>query len=366
VKLTFIGLTISSSWGNGHATPYRALLRGLAARGCELVFYERDVHYYYERRDLADCDYCRLELYADWDQVRARALRDVADSDAVILGSFVAQGARIADDLLALHRPLRVFYDLDTPVTLARLAQGKRDHLRADQLREFDLVLSFTGGGTLDVLARDHGARLARPLYGCVDPDLYRRTAKRAHFRSDLSYMGTYSADRQEKLDALFLEPARRRPRKLFLLAGALYPWEWGPYWPRNVARMEHVAPGDHPAFYSSSRLTLNLTRSTMATYGYCPSGRFFEAAACGTPIVSDTWEGIETFFRDGEEIFLADGPGDVLAAMDRTDAELARVAARARERTLAEHTGAHRAEQLLAYLEEAWPAQRAGHAEAA
>ena len=366
VKITFVGLTISSSWGNGHATPYRALLRALARRGHKLVFYERDVEYYFSRRDFEHCDYCRLELYADWEHVRARALADARSSDAVVLGSFVPDGTQVADDLLALQNPLRVFYDLDTPVTLARLANGDAGYIRGDQLSQFDLVLSFTGGQTLDVLRRDFGARRVEPLYGCVDPEVYQRTPIRSNFRSDLSYMGTYSPDRQDKLDAFFLEPARRMPRSIFVLAGALYPWEWGPYWPRNVYRMEHVAPADHPAFYSSSRLTLNITRDTMATYGYCPSGRFFEAAACGTPIVSDAWPGIEEFFRDGEEIFLAQQFGDVMAAMQRTDLELARVAKRARERTLDEHTGERRAKQLLQYFEQARAARPERHAEAA
>ena len=366
MKITFVGLTISSSWGNGHATPYRALLRALARRGHKLVFYERDVEYYFSRRDFEQCDYCRLELYADWQQVRARALADARSSDAVVLGSFVPDGTQVADDLLALQNPLRVFYDLDTPVTLARLAKGDAGYIRGDQLSRFDLVLSFTGGQTLDILRRDYGARHVEALYGCVDPDVYKRTPIRTNFRSDLSYMGTYSADRQDKLDAFFLEPARRMPRRIFVLAGALYPWEWGPYWPRNVFRMEHVAPADHPAFYSSSRLTLNITRDTMATYGYCPSGRFFEAAACGTPIVSDTWPGIEEFFRDGQEIFLARKFADVMAAMQRTDMELARVAKRARERTLDEHTGDRRAKQLLAYFEQARADRAERHAEAA
>ena len=354
MKLTFIGLTLSSSWGNGHATPYRALLRALAGRGCELSFYERDVHYYYSRRDLERCDYARLELYPTWDEVREQALREARFSDAVILGSFVPEGERIAAELLDLGRPLRVFYDLDTPVTLARLGMGECEYIAAAQLARFDLVLSFTGGGVLEVLRSVFGARMARPLYGCVDPDVYVRTAPRAEFAAELAYMGTYAADRQEKLDALFLEPARRMPQRPFLLAGSLYPWEWGPYWPANVRRLEHVTPAEHPEFYSSARLALNITRATMATYGYCPSGRFFEAAACGAPIVSDRWEGIEEFFRDGEEIFLAESAEDVAGAMERSDEELARVARRARERTLAEHTGERRAEQLLAYLEEA------------
>lgn len=362
MKITFFGLTISSSWGNGHATPYRALLRALGRRGHDVVFYEKDTHYYYSRRDFSACDYCRLELYPAWDEVRSQALRDAAESDAVVVGSFCPEGARIGDELLELARPLRVFYDLDTPVTLSRLAAGGVDYLRAEQISRYDLVLSFTGGEVLRRLEQDHGARRARPLYGCVDPDLYMRVAPRPEFSCELSYMGTYSPDRQHKLDALFLAPARRRPEVRFALAGALYPWDWEGRWPKNIRRFDHVAPAEHPAFYSSSRLTLNITRETMAQHGYCPSGRLFEAAACGAPVLSDEWAGLETFFRAGEEIFVVRSEADALAAMEMEDERLVAVARRARERTLDEHSGGRRAEELLAYLGEAraTPVERA------
>ncbi len=352
MKLTVFGLTISSSWGNGHATPYRAILRALHRRDHRIVFYEKDVDYYACRRDFTACDYCELVLYSDWDQIRSRALADAAESDAVLCASYCPQGSRIADEVLELSRPLRVFYDLDAPITLDALQRGDLDYLRRDQVPAFNLYLSFTGDGILQELEQHWGARLARPLYGCVDPDVHARVPVRPEFQCALSYMGTYAADRQQKLDALFLEPARQSPGSQFVLAGSMYPWEWR--WPENVRRFEHVAPQEHPALYSSSRLTLNLTRDGMARFGYCPSGRFFEAAACGTPIVSDRWCGIETFFRPGEEIFLADDHHGVLEALACPDDVVSTLAARARQRTLDEHTGEHRAQEMLAYFEEA------------
>jgi spore maturation protein CgeB len=352
VKITFFGLTLSSSWGNGHATPCRAIIRALHGAGHAVVFYEKDVPFYAQRRDLWDPTYCRLELYGEWDEARARALADARDSDLVIHTSYCPAGARIIADVAPVDGPLRIFYDLDTPITLSQLSGAGSDYLRAEQIAGFDLYLSFTGGDVLQELETRWGAQRARPLYGCVDPDVHARTAPREDFVSELSYMGTYAVDRQEKLDSLLLEPARRLPHRQFLLAGSLYPWQW--VWPSNVRRMEHVAPKEHAALYSSSRLTLNITRGGMARSGWCPSGRFFEAAACGTPIVSDAFPGLDTFFQPGEEIIVAESAEDVVSTLCRSDEELAPLAARARQRTLDEHTGARRAQQLLAYCDAA------------
>lgn len=350
LKFTIFGLTISSSWGNGHATPYRAILKALHRRGHQIVFYEKDTDYYAKRRDFSACDDCSLVLYRSWDEVRLRALADANESEAVIVGSYCPEGARIADEILSLSRPLRIFYDLDTPVTLHNLETQGVAYLRKEQMPAWDLYLSFTGGGILDELQSRWRVRRARPLFGCVDPEVHFRVAARPEFQCILSYMGTYAADRQEKVDALFLEPARRGPEAQFVLAGSLYPWEW--QWPANVRILEHVSPADHPALYSSSRLTLNVTRDGMAKFGYCPSGRFFEAAACGTPIVTDWWEGLHTFFAD-DELFVAHNADHVLDALAAPDAERARLAERARQHTLDEHTGERRAGQLLEYMEE-------------
>lgn len=352
MKITLFGLTLSSSWGNGHATPYRAILRALHQLGHRTTFYEHDAPYYASHRDLFDCAYCNLKLYSSWDAIRAQAVAEAADSDVVITASYVPEGARIADELLALDGPLRVFYDLDTPITLNRLAGGDLDYLRAAQLPAFDLVLSWTGGEALASLERDFGVRLARPLFGCVDPDVYWPVHPSADARCELSYMGTYAPDRQSKLDSMFLEAARRRPSSSFLLAGSLYPWEW--QWPANVRRVEHVPPAAHPALYSSSRLTMNLTRTEMAASGYCPSGRFFEAAACGAPIVTDWFRGLDSFFEPGQELLVANDTAEVLRALSTPDADLKCIARNARQRTLDEHTGHQRALAMLAAFEAA------------
>jgi spore maturation protein CgeB len=352
LKITFFGLTISSSWGNGHATLYRAILRALHRRGADLVFYEKDVPYYAKQRDLDSCEYCDLALYSDWKSIRANALRQASDSDIVVVGSYTPEGARISDELLELARPLHVFYDLDTPVTLSRLNEGPLEYLRRDQIPAFDLYLSFTGGEILRHLEHAYGARAARPLYGCVDPDVYRRVLPRYKFACDLSYVGTYAPDRQTKLDELFLESARRRSDLRFLLAGSLYPFEWT--WPANVRRFEHVAPDQHSTLYSSSRATLNITREDMAASGYCPSGRFFEAAACGTPILTDYWEGLDSFFDVQDELSVVQTSQEVLARLNAPMSELQQAAEQARRRTLEEHTGEVRAGEFLAHCEEA------------
>ena len=352
MRFCIFGLTLSSAWGNGHATHYRALVRALHRRGHEITFFEKDVEYYALRRDFVACDYCNLQLYNKWEELRPLALAHAAEADVVIVGSYCPEGAHINDDVLALSHPLRIFYDLDTPVTLGRLALGDADYVWPHQIAEFDLVLSFTGGRALKIMRERYGARQALPLYGCVDPDVHCRIEPRSDFACDLSYMGTYAADRQFKLDELFLEPARRLPEGKFLLAGALYPWQWS--WPDNVRRFDHVAPADHSALYSSARCTLNITRGEMAANGYCPSGRFFEAAACGAPILTDYWEGLEEFFSPVEELLVASDANEVLAALNRNQVELALMARRARERALDEHTGDCRAQQLLSYLESA------------
>lgn len=355
MKITIFGLTISSSWGNGHATPYRAFLKALHRLGHAVSFYEKDTDYYAQRRDFSECGYCKLVLYPTWNDISSTAIAEAAESDVVIVASYCPEGARIADEVLNLPLPLKVFYDLDTPITLAQLEKGSVEYLRAEQIPAWDLYLSFTGGSILDELENRWKARMARPLYGCVDPEVHSRVPAREEYRSVLSYMGTYAPDRQEKLDRFFLEPARRMPDSRFVLAGSLYPWQWS--WPGNVHIYEHVAPSEHPALYSSSRLTLNITRNGMARYGYCPSGRFFEAAACGTPVITDWWEGLHTFFAD-DELFVAHNSDHVQQALGSTDEELARMAQRAQQRTLDQHTGECRAREMLRAFDEA----RHGH----
>ena len=349
MKLVVFGLTVSSSWGNGHATLWRGLIRALARRGCRVVFFERDVPYYAQNRDLVELPGAELVLYADWEAVRSRAAREVRSADAAMVTSYCPD-ARAATALVQDGRGASVFYDLDTPVTLARLGEGV-PYLPAEGLGGFDLVLSYTGGAALEALRDDLGARRTAALYGHADPEVH-RPATASGPRADLSYIGTYAEDRQAALEALFIAPARERPQRRFVLAGATYPADFP--WTGNIWFKRHLPPAEHPAFFAASRVTLNVTRRDMARMGWAPSGRLFEAAACGTCVLSDSWAGLETFFEPGQEILIAHGTEDALTALDRSDAELADIGAAARERLLAEHTSDHRAAELLALVEHA------------
>jgi spore maturation protein CgeB len=350
MKVVIFGLSISSSWGNGHATLWRGLVRALAKRRHRVLFFERDVPYYAAHRDLFELPGDGLVLYASWRDVLPRARRDVDDADLAIVTSYCPDGAAAAA-LVLDSKAVRAFYDLDTPVTLERVRAGEAvPYLPPGGLAEFDLVLSYTGGAALDELRALLGARRVAPLYGSVDPETHGPTDPVDWYRADLSYIGTYAPDRQAALERLFVEPSQRRPERRFLLAGAQYPDSLS--WPPNVVFVRHLPPSEHPAFYCSSRATLNVTRRSMAAWGFCPSGRLFEAAACGAPIVSDAWEGLEQFFVPGEEILVAGDADDVLDALALPQAELDRIAAAARARTLEEHTAERRVVALEHYLQ--------------
>lgn len=348
MKLVVLGLSLSSSWGNGHATTYRGLLKAFAARGHDILFLERDVPWYASQRDLPDPGFCRLALYADLDALDA--WRDeVASADAVIVGSYVPDGIKVGDWVLRHARGVAAFYDIDTPVTLAGLRGDRNDYLSTAQIPRYDLYLSFTGGPTLDRLERRHGSPMARALYCSVDPQQYRPAA--ASHRWDLSYLGTYSADRQPTLERLLLEPARRAPQWHFVVAGPQYPADIA--WPANVERFEHVGPADHPAFYRASRFTLNVTRAAMVEAGYSPSVRLFEAAACATAIISDDWPGLDTVFGAGA-VAVARNPDDVLHCLRGDEAVRLALARRALQQVTRHHTSRRRATELETLLQEA------------
>lgn len=346
MKLVVFGLTVSSSWGNGHATLWRGLCRALGRRGHHVTFFERDVPYYAAHRDTTEPAGCQLRLYDDWESIRHEAARVATTSDMAIVTSYCADGEAACALVLESRAALRVFYDLDTPVTLQRLAQRERvPYLPPQGLRDFDLVLSYTGGRALDALRTELGARRVAPLYGSVDPEAHRPVEHSDIPRVNLSYLGTYARDRQQRLEQLFIEPARQCPSRRFMLGGSQYPDDFP--WVENIYYMWHMPPPMHPAFYSASALTLNVTRGAMADMGYCPSGRLFEAAACGTPILSDTWQGIDDFFEPGHEILVAQTTDDAIAALDLPQETLQRIAHAARERALAEHTADCRAAEL-------------------
>jgi spore maturation protein CgeB len=352
MKLVVFGLSLTSSWGNGHATTYRALLRAFAKRGHEVVFYEWDAPWYGgENRDFPAPDFCRLVLYPSWDDVRADAMAEARDADAVIVGSYVHEGIRVVDDLAGAGIGALHYYDIDTPVTVAALRRGGAEYLEPRQVPLFARYLSFTGGPFLrDVLEAELGAREAIPLYCSVDADRYRPVEPVQAFAADLAYMGTYAPDRQPALERLLCGPARRLPDRRFLVAGSQY--SDAVAWPANVQRLEHVPPEQHAAFYSSARWQLNLTRADMIAAGWSPSVRLFEAAACGAAIVSDRWPGIEAFLDPGSEILLPADRAEMEEILRTThpDDRLA-IGAAARQRILGAHTAERRAEELERYV---------------
>lgn len=343
LSIVVLGLSLSSSWGNGHATTFRALLKAFAARGHEILFLERDVPWYAAHRDLVDPPYAELAFYKSLGDLQ-RFRERIAAADAVIVGSYVPEGVAVGQWVQETARGVTAFYDIDTPVTLAKLERNDLEYLSPELIRGYDVYFSFTGGPTLEKLERRHGSPAARALYCSVDPDAYPLLS--VPKRWDLSYLGTYSPDRQPTLERLLLAAARRAPELSFVVAGPQYPSEIE--WPSNVERLEHVPPQEHPAFYAASRYTLNVTRADMIRAGYSPSVRLFEAAACATPIISDRWQGIETLFKPEVEIALASDTDEVLQVLMREpESERRAVAGAARRRVLAEHTAAHRAESL-------------------
>ncbi|MHB1161210.1 MAG: CgeB family protein [Chloroflexota bacterium] len=351
MRLLVFGLSITSSWGNGHATVYRGLLKELHRLGLEVTFVEKDVPWYAANRDLPWADFSRILLYQGVGELEELLAAELPRCDAVLMGSYFPDGVIVADGLMRRPEVARLYYDIDTPVTLAAFAsRGAAPYLRADQVGAFDSVLSFTGGRALVELEERWGARRAVAFYCALDPDTHRRVAAEEPFRCRLGYMGTYSADRQEAWESLFLRPSLRLPEQRFVLAGPQYP-DMG--LPPNVSHYHHLPPSHHAAFYSSCDLSLNITRGPMVAYGYSPSVRLFEAAGCAGCVVSDRWDGLGGLFEVGREILVADDEDAMVDLLQRLPPDAAvEIGERLRARVLREHTYEVRARQFLDLLE--------------
>ena len=347
MKIVIFGLSITSAWGNGHATTFRALCEALRARQHRITFFEKNLEWYESNRDLPDPPYCDLVVYESWNEVLPRVKRELMECDVAVVGSYFPDGHAAIDLISESKIPIKAFYDIDTPIAFEQLREkGKTDYLRAEQIPVFDVYFSFTGGPMLRELQERFGAARAVPLYCSFDPKHYRKFSVNQRFACDLSYMGTYAADRQPKIEEFLCEPARRLQEMRFTVAGPQYPKDIR--WPGNVRRINHLNPHWHARFYSSSTLTLNVTRRDMVMAGYSPSVRLFEAAACGATIVSDNWPGLDLFFRAGIEILLPTDSKDVVQYLTEADpADLRQIGRAAQERVLAEHTSARRAQQF-------------------
>ena len=363
MKLTIFGLSITSSWGNGHATTFRALCQALHRRGHRIVFFEHNLEWYQNNRDLPHPTYCDVKVFESWEQILPAVRAELADSDVAMVGSYFPDGIAALKEVLSSGVPVKAFYDIDTPVTVRSLIErGQADYLLKQHLPELDVYFSFTGGPILKRLEEEFGVPFAVPLYCSVDPDKHCELPPVPAFACDFSYMGTYAPDRQPKIDELLCAPALRLPQNNFIVAGPQYPPEIK--WPQNVRRIMHLGPRHHAELYSSSRLTLNVTRREMVLAGFSPSVRLFEAAACAAAIASDNWPGLETFLSPGREILLPTGSDDIVRYLrDYDTAELRRIGRAARERVLESHTSAVRAREFEQAVEIAIGANRAAKA---
>jgi spore maturation protein CgeB len=344
MKIVIFGLSITSSWGNGHATTYRALTKALHARGHRIVFFEKDLYWYADNRDLPHPEFCDVRIFRSWKKALPEIKRELADSDVAVIGSYFPDGIAAIDRALESRVPVTAFYDIDTPITVAQLrAESRTPYLRPEQIPDLDLYFSFTGGPLLLELELRFKAKRAIPLYCSFDERLYRRRDVGRRYACDLSYMGTYAPDRQPKIDEWLLDVASAEPHRSFILAGPQYPRSVRP--PKNVRRIEHLNPRWHPHLYSSSRFVLNVTRRDMVNCGYSPSVRLFEAAACGATMISDNWPGLETFFRPGTEILLPTKVDDVRHYLNNMDeASIRHIGDAAQARVLEAHTSSQRA----------------------
>jgi spore maturation protein CgeB len=353
LNITILGLSITSSWGNGHATTFRALVKELDKAGHKVTFLERDVTWYADNRDLANPEYCRTILYKDLDELKDNYTSAVSTADFVIVGSYVPEGVLVGEWVCKTAKGIKAFYDIDTPVTLAKLERQDYEYLSPQLIAKYDLYLSFTGGPTLKLLEEKYGSPCARALYCSVDPALYFPEA--VEKTMDLGYLGTYSDDRQPPLEKLMFDAAKVWPEGRFTVAGPQYPDSIE--WPSNIEHIHHLPPAEHRRFYNAQRFALNITRADMIKAGYSPSVRLFEAAACGVPIISDFWEGLDAVFEIGTEILVSNSGEETLRYLQTMDdATRNEIGERARTKILAAHTASHRAAELVAYAYELMP----------
>ncbi len=349
MKFVIIGLSVTSSWGNGHATTYRALLKELYRDGHDILFLEKDVPYYAANRDMPFPDFCTVKLYATNEELFDRYKEEVKTADVVIVGSYVQQGVEVGNWVVKTASGVKAFYDIDTPVTIAKLEREDYEYITPSLIKEYDLYLSFSGGPILNHIENNYGSPAARALYCSVDPENYYPEEQSKIWQ--MGYLGTYSIDRQPGLDLLLSRPAASSPDKSFVVAGPQYPADIT--WPESVERIEHLPPEKHRAFYNSQKFTLNITRMDMIKAGYSPSVRLFEAAACGVPIISDYWEGLTSLFEEGKEILIARSSEDVLNYFSMNDDHRIAIGKHCREVVLKSHTAKARVREMLLYISE-------------
>jgi spore maturation protein CgeB len=349
MKIVIIGLSITSSWGNGHATTYRGLVKELSKLGHDILFLEKDVPWYASHRDLPKPEFCRLGLYKTNQELWQDYNLEVVNADVVIVGSYVQQGVDVGEWVIKTAQGIKAFYDIDTPVTLAKLERNDYEYITPDLIAKYDIYFSFTGGPVLQHLMHHYGSPAARALYCSVDPDHYYPEQKSKIW--ELGYLGTFSTDRQPTVKALLCDTATAVPNGKFVVAGPQYPNDIN--WPQNVQRIEHLPPALHRDFYNTQKFTLNVTRADMIAAGYSPSVRLFEAAACGVPIISDYWDGLTSLFEEDTEVLIARTTDAVQKYLNFDNQQREAIGLAARKKVLQLHTAAARAKEFVTYINE-------------
>ena len=352
MNIAFFGSSLVSAYWNGAATYYRGLIRALADRGHSVQFFEPDAFDRHEHREISEPSWAEVVIYEPREAAAERALDQAAGADLVVKNSGVgALDQFLNRAVLACQDSATdvVYWDVDAPATLSRMEENPDDPFR-QLVPRYDAIFTYGGGPPVVSGYREFGARSCHPIYNALDPETHHPVEPVEEFRSDLSFLANRLPDREARADEFFFDPAGRMDDRRFLLGGS--GWEDKPR-PDNVDYVGHVYTEDHNAFNCSARAVLNVNRQSMADYGYSPPTRVFEAAGAGACLISDRWEGIETFLEPGREVLLAGEGDEIDAHLDRlTDQRADEIGRRALERVRRDHTYRQRAAEVEAILE--------------
>ena len=363
MKIAFYGSSLLSSYWNGAATYYRGLIRDLAGRGYDTTFYEPDAFDPQTHRDIDPPDLARVCVYPATEEALRGVIAEAAAADVVVKAS----GVGVFDDALlagvmAASRPdaVRVFWDVDAPATLAEMREAGPGHPVRLAMPDLDLVLTYGGGPPVVDAYRGLSARDCTPIYNALDASTHHPVAPEPRFAADLAFLGNRLPDREARVEEFFLTPAARLPQRKFIIGGN--GWETKAM-PGNVRHIGHVYTREHNAFNTSPLAVLNIARDSMASVGFSPATRVFEAAGAGACLITDAWEGIEGFLRPDHEVLVARDGADVAGHVEALTPERARAIGEAgRLRILAEHTYERRGAQVDAILRREAERKRAGH----
>jgi spore maturation protein CgeB len=353
MKIAFYGSSLLSSYWNGAATYYRGMLSDLARRGYQITFFEPDAFDRQKHRDIEPPDWADVKVYpATADAARA-IIAEAARADVVVKASGVGVfDDELLDGVVAASRPdaIRIFWDVDAPATLAELSTNP-DHALHRAMPALDLVLTYGGGPPVVQSYQGFGARRCVPVYNALDPASHHPVPADPRFIADLSFLGNRLPDREARVEQFFLEPAARLPDRSFLIGGN--GWE-SKGMAENVRHIGHVYTRDHNAFNASPLAVLNIARDSMASTGFSPATRVFEAAGAGACLITDAWTGLELFLKEGEEVLVARDGKDVAEHVKSLTPKRAKaIGEAARARIMAEHTYTRRGAEVDAILKD-------------